>query len=59
LHPREKEAQALAAFLKSEDLVKLYHSPFAGAARVIVSQGDNVRERGGAVTLMPFILDQE
>jgi hypothetical protein len=31
----------------SEDLVKLYSSPFAGAARVIVSQGDDVRQRGG------------
>jgi broad specificity phosphatase PhoE len=29
----EKEAEALAAFLKSEDVRKLYHSPFARAAK--------------------------
>jgi broad specificity phosphatase PhoE len=40
----EMEAQALAAFLKSEDVRKLYHSPFARAAKTaqIISAIDRI-----------------
>lgn len=38
----EKEAEALAAFLNSQDVTKLYHSPFERAARTaIIASGIN------------------